>query len=102
MRRERKSSGMPGGLPKNLPNTYKIWPVRPSVERRKGENNMKIRHRCACMVMIGGRLLGTGGIGQAQLGGGTSPGGTGKRVRSPSEKRRWNGNHGPRARIVGD
>ena len=62
---------------------------------------MKIRHRCACMVMIGGRLLGTGGIGQAQLGGGTSPGGTGKRVRSPSEKRRWNGNHGPRARIVG-
>lgn len=38
---------------------------------------MKIMHTCACMVMIGGILLGTGGIGQAQLGGGTSPGGTG-------------------------
>ena len=65
------------GRSANLPNTYKIWPVRPSVERRKGENNMKIMHTCACMVMIGGILLGTGGIGQAQLGGGTSPGGTG-------------------------
>ncbi len=37
---------------------------------------MKIRQMCAYVIMISGVLLFTGGTVQAQLGGGTSPGGS--------------------------
>lgn len=49
---------------------------------------MNIRDTCVYVVMVGGILLGTGGAGQAELGGGTPSGGgssIGNGVGQPSE-----------------
>jgi hypothetical protein len=45
-------------------------------EHRKGEDDMKIKHTCACILMAGGILLFTSGPAQAQLGGESSSGGS--------------------------